>query len=473
MTAVKLLSSKTPRTMATYLVGYLFYLCLFQSPVLNAASTYCNQTNITLNSESAVNLFQEVYGPCDTIAGDLTIQNVSFMTDLDGLIDIEVVEGTVAINNNDYGSGSNRTNSLTNITGLSRLSRVGGGFELLNNSMLSDCAAVASLLGWPNGEFSSSVGSYVVVGSNAPGCNSVNEIYESRDALRPRYTVTSSAGANGTILPSGSQSILENEKAVFSIEPDAGFDVDFVGGTCGGTLSGDTFTTAPVTENCTVNVAFKNVAQKLFLDLLDTVSVALGQKPPIEREQEPNDTQVDSNEIRFPPVEIRGRLTNEDDVDWFTFFPPLPVSNPTYVEVVFSSAKLLDGTRGFWSVDWWQSGCTSTGQLSGRTIEPPFSYTFFFCNSEPLRVTIKAADSGLFHDTAEYSVQLRLVDNAQGTLDPSSENNAGDSAPSARESVKDTQDLEQAKPIPVLNLFAIFILSGLVGLVGIRRLRTV
>ncbi|KKT18850.1 MAG: Cell wall/surface repeat protein, partial [Candidatus Nomurabacteria bacterium GW2011_GWB1_43_7] len=71
------------------------------------------------------------------------------------------------------------------------------------------------------------------------------------------YTVTPSAGAGGTISPSTPQSVNYGSTTTFTITPNAGYSISVpVGGTCGGTLAGNTYTTAAITANCTVVASF-------------------------------------------------------------------------------------------------------------------------------------------------------------------------------------------------------------------------
>ncbi len=70
--------------------------------------------------------------------------------------------------------------------------------------------------------------------------------------------VTSVAGANGTISPSGTQQVALGSTAAFTVTPNAGYKILAVAG-CGGTLVGNTYTTAPVTEACTVEAAFTTI----------------------------------------------------------------------------------------------------------------------------------------------------------------------------------------------------------------------
>ena len=69
--------------------------------------------------------------------------------------------------------------------------------------------------------------------------------------------VSPSAGAHGSISPATAQSVISGATPTFTVSADAGYHVVTpVGGTCGGTLSGSTFTTDPVTADCSVLAAF-------------------------------------------------------------------------------------------------------------------------------------------------------------------------------------------------------------------------
>jgi hypothetical protein len=69
------------------------------------------------------------------------------------------------------------------------------------------------------------------------------------------YTVTPSAGANGSITPSTPQIVNNGSTVQFTVTPDSGY-IASVGGTCGGYLSGTTYTTNAITADCTVSVTF-------------------------------------------------------------------------------------------------------------------------------------------------------------------------------------------------------------------------
>ncbi len=68
------------------------------------------------------------------------------------------------------------------------------------------------------------------------------------------HTVTATAGSGGAVTPE-SRTVTHGAVASFTVTPHAGFVIAGVSG-CGGSLSGDTYTTAPVTEACVVTAAF-------------------------------------------------------------------------------------------------------------------------------------------------------------------------------------------------------------------------
>ena len=69
------------------------------------------------------------------------------------------------------------------------------------------------------------------------------------------YTVTPSAGLNGTLAPATPQTINYGATATFTVAPDAGYTATVVG-SCGGALVGNTYTTNAIIANCTVDASF-------------------------------------------------------------------------------------------------------------------------------------------------------------------------------------------------------------------------
>lgn len=75
------------------------------------------------------------------------------------------------------------------------------------------------------------------------------------------YTVTTSAGANGSV--SSSQGVAAGGTAIITAFPSTtAYSASFATGTtCPGTASGNTFAASPISTNCTVNATFTNAPQ--------------------------------------------------------------------------------------------------------------------------------------------------------------------------------------------------------------------
>ena len=69
-----------------------------------------------------------------------------------------------------------------------------------------------------------------------------------------QFTVTGTAGIGGTVAPSTATMDI-NGTTTFTVSPDSGYIVDSVTG-CGGSLSGNTYTTGAINANCTVTAVF-------------------------------------------------------------------------------------------------------------------------------------------------------------------------------------------------------------------------
>ncbi|MBU0484074.1 MAG: Ig-like domain repeat protein [Proteobacteria bacterium] len=98
-----------------------------------------------------------------------------------------------------------------------------------------------------------------------PGAHTISANYSgdvthaaSADSLAQEidFLVTPSAGADGAISPSSDQLVGQNQTIAFTLTPDPGYMIDTTGGTCGGNLVGQTYTTDPVIADCTVNATF-------------------------------------------------------------------------------------------------------------------------------------------------------------------------------------------------------------------------
>ena len=69
------------------------------------------------------------------------------------------------------------------------------------------------------------------------------------------FTVTPSAGAGGSITPSTPQTVTYNNTTSFTVTANSGYQTSSVTG-CGGSLTGTTYTTGPITASCNVTASF-------------------------------------------------------------------------------------------------------------------------------------------------------------------------------------------------------------------------
>lgn len=135
--------------------------------------------------------------------------------------------------------------------------RTGGG--VLSQTVGHGSAATAPTLTPPVGKvFSTWSGSF----SSITGALTVTAIY-----VDATYTVTPSAGSGGSISPSSAQTITHGNNAIFTLTPATGFSLASVGGTCGGSLAGNTFSSVAVTADCTVIAAFSLNSYTVTFDL--------------------------------------------------------------------------------------------------------------------------------------------------------------------------------------------------------------
>lgn len=146
------------------------------------------------------------------------------------------------------------------------LSNAGNGDLTLNGFSISgaftatdDCPATLA----PNASctvqitFSpDAVGNYSGVlrlNSNAPGAPAAVTLSGAGAASGHQVTATVADGG-GTITPAA-VTVAEGQTQTFTVTPAAGYSISSVSG-CGGSLSGSTFTTAPILESCSITATF-------------------------------------------------------------------------------------------------------------------------------------------------------------------------------------------------------------------------
>jgi alpha-tubulin suppressor-like RCC1 family protein len=76
-----------------------------------------------------------------------------------------------------------------------------------------------------------------------------------RASFKKNPVVNAKAGRHGSIAPAGRQSVSQGTVLSFTVTPDAGYSIKRVRG-CGGTLSGNVYTTKPINRKCAVEASF-------------------------------------------------------------------------------------------------------------------------------------------------------------------------------------------------------------------------
>jgi len=96
----------------------------------------CPEGDISFTTQEQIDNFPTDHPDCVEIAGNVEI-NGSNITNLDGLLQIQVFGGNLEIHGN---------NSLPDLSGLNSVSSIAGDFEVLNNPNLIDFSGLGSLL---------------------------------------------------------------------------------------------------------------------------------------------------------------------------------------------------------------------------------------------------------------------------------------------------------------------------------------
>ena len=110
--------------------------------------------------------------------------------------------------------------------------------------------------GGSESDHSNEVSKYVVSGQTVTLAWDRPSTFSDGTTLLQGSTITASAGANGMIAPSGGVLLSSETYTQFTVTPSGNYSIQSVGGTCGGTLVGSLYTTATITQNCTVTATF-------------------------------------------------------------------------------------------------------------------------------------------------------------------------------------------------------------------------
>lgn len=153
------------------------------------------------------------------------------------------------------------------------------------------------------------------------------------------YTLTTDAGAGGTIIPSSAE-VGAGETASFTVEPDTGYIIETITG-CDGTLDGDTYTTGEITEDCEISAAFE--AEPAAVDFLDGTYEGVMVSPK-------NDFFTDSTDITFEIDDGEMKIT-KDAFYGRTCELEGELTGDTYPLSGSGTFKCSDFTSGPWSTE--------------------------------------------------------------------------------------------------------------------------
>ncbi len=144
-----------------------------------------------------------------------------------------------------------------------------GEFSFATRLVDGDSYAVTVLSQPSNQDCSVTAGSGVIAGANVTSV----EV----ECVINSFTVTPSAGPNGTIDPSTPQTVSPGQSAVFTLIADPAFYISSVGGSCGGLRSGSTYTTNPVVADCSVEAQFAPKLEVFVIPSADLPTVPINQ----------------------------------------------------------------------------------------------------------------------------------------------------------------------------------------------------
>ncbi len=152
-----------------------------------------------------------------------------------------------------------QTSNTVRITGLgvtSAISITGGEYSIGCGAVFSSTTAtIANATNLCVRHTSSSAGSTATTTTLTIGTRSFTFVSTTRAA----FVVTPSTSAGGSIAPATAQTIDAGSTAMFTINALSGYSSS-VGGTCGGTLVGNTYTTNAINADCSVIATFTSIA---------------------------------------------------------------------------------------------------------------------------------------------------------------------------------------------------------------------
>ena len=206
----------------------------FSEPPANGKLFTPVNSNVNL---SLGNPWDNVFGVFITIPADTTPEAFTFTDQTGVALNTTITSNAVTV------SGIN-TASAVSIT---------GGEYSINGKAYTSTAGTVNNGDTVTVQLTSS-SSYLTTVNSILTIDGVSDTFSVTTAAPVVYTVTATAGAGGTISPA-SALVSYGSTTAFTVTPNAGYTAT-VGGTCGGTLVSNTYTTGLITAPCTVIASF-------------------------------------------------------------------------------------------------------------------------------------------------------------------------------------------------------------------------
>jgi len=190
------------------------------------------------------------------------------------------------------------------------------------------------------------------------------------------YTITATAGDNGTITPNGAVNVNENGSQLFTITPNSGYEIDqvLINGTNNTeAVSNGSYTFTNVTDNHTIAASFKAVSASSNFWRIGDTEYALTAGEILYWGNAYNDNSSDM----YLLLET-GTLRFDEDEFWFT-----GKGNYLHLEIISSPAGLSSGTYNY--VD--NSAFTADDYTNGMLIEPEYVLNVDEANEEFYLIT--------------------------------------------------------------------------------------
>jgi hypothetical protein len=130
-----------------------------------------------------------------------------------------------------------------------------GNFNALNEALPPSDCTTNQIIKWDGSAWVCAADPL----TNLSGCSVGDVLSYDGSTVACGFVVSPSAGEGGSISPDTAVFVAARDTTTFTVSPDNDWEVASIDGTCGGSLSGNTYTTNSITAACTVEASFQRV----------------------------------------------------------------------------------------------------------------------------------------------------------------------------------------------------------------------